>query len=338
MTIRAWSRRRSFRCRRSLGLEGALEEGGGGLVGGEPILVEQEAVEFVGEDEFLDGDVVGAQGFGEDRGLGVGDVGVVVAVDQEDGRTPAVDGGDGGTGAGLGGDGVHLGEGALLPVGGVVFEVPVVNAVEVDAGGEEVGVAREGEGGEIAAVAAAPYADAFGVDAGKGAKIFCGGEDVVVLGATVGAGVLALAEVEAIADAAAVVDGEHDEALGGEVLIHRVGVGVVAHGGVAEEHLAIGTAVEEEDGGARGVRGGWGVGDEELAVEVQAVDGGEEDLPWGDERGGIIGGNGVGAYGGDLAVGGDEGGMDGQVCVGDEGDEGSVRGDLWMSLDAVSTG
>ena len=157
---------------RGLGLEGALEEGGGGLVGGKPVLVEQEAVDFVGEDEFFDGNVTGAQGLGEDGGLGVGDVGVVIAVDEKDGRTPEVDGGDGGAGAGFGGDGVLLGEGTLLPVGGVVFEVPVVDAVEVDAGGEEVRVARQGEGGEIAAVAAAPDADAFGVDAGKERRYF----------------------------------------------------------------------------------------------------------------------------------------------------------------------
>jgi len=235
-------------------------------------------VEFVGEDELLDGNAMGAQGFGEGGGLGVGDVRVVIAVDQEDGRPPVVDGSDGAAGAGFGRDGVHLGEGALFPVGGVVFEVPVVDAVEVDTGGEEVGVAREGEGGEIATVAAAPYADTFGVDAGERAKIVCGGENVVVLGAAVRAGIFALAEVEAVAYAAAVVDGKHDEALGREVLVHGVGVGVVAHGGVAEKHLAIGTAVEEEDGGARGVGGCGSIGDEELAVEVEAVDGGEEDL------------------------------------------------------------
>ncbi len=42
-------------------------------------------MEFVGEDEFLDGDTMGAQGFGEDGCLCVGDFGVVVAVDEEDG-------------------------------------------------------------------------------------------------------------------------------------------------------------------------------------------------------------------------------------------------------------
>ena len=103
----------------------------------------------------------------------------------------------------------------------------------------------------------------------------------------------ALAEVEAIANAAAVVDREHDEALGCEVLVHRIGVGVVVHGGVAEEHLAIGAAVEEEDRGARGVRGCRSAGEEELAVEVQAVDGGEEDLAGRDEGRGVVGGGDV---------------------------------------------
>ncbi len=96
--------------------------------------------------------------------------------------------------------------------------------------------------------------------------------------------------------------------------------------------------MEEKDGGARGVHGGGGVGNEELAVEVQAVDGGEEDLAGSYQGCRIVGGNGVGAHGRDLAVGGDECRMDGQVRVGDEGDEGSVSGDLWMSLDAISTG
>ncbi len=173
---------------------------------------------LVGEDEFVDGDVAGAESFGEDGGLRVGYVGVVVAMDQEDGRAPAIDGGDGRTGAGFGGDGVLLGEGALLragaqlPVGRVVFEIPVVHAVEVDASGEEVGVAGQGEGGEIAAVAAAPDADALGIDTGKRAKVFCGGKDIVIFRAAVRACVLALAEVETIANAATVVDREHDEA------------------------------------------------------------------------------------------------------------------------------
>ena len=70
-----------------------------------------------------------------------------------------------------------------------------MDAVEVDAGGEEIGGAGEGEGGEVAAVTASPDADAGRVDIGEGAEVFGGGEDVIVLLGAVGAGVDALAEV-----------------------------------------------------------------------------------------------------------------------------------------------
>jgi hypothetical protein len=322
----------------ALGLERALKEVGGGGVGGEPVFVEQEAVELVGEDELVDGDVAGAEGLSEDGGLGVGDVGIIVAVDEEDGRAPMVDGGDGRAEPGPGGDGILLGEGALLPVGGVVFEVPVVDTVEVDAGGEEVGVTREAQSGEVATVAATPDADALGIDAGDGAQVVCRGEDIVVLGGAIRAGVLALTEVEAIADAAAVVDGEHDEALRGEVLVHRVGVGVVVHRRIAEEQLAIGSAMEKEDCGPGCVLGGFRVGAEELTVEVQAVDAGEQNLAGSDESLRIVGGRGVGAHGNDASVIVDEGGVHRHVRIGDEGGNGSVGGDLGMRLDAFAMG
>src|SRR5665213_747062 len=229
----------------------SIEEVGGGLVGGEPVLVEQEAVDFVGEDEFFDVDVAGAEGVGEHGGLGVGDFGVVVAVYEEHGRLPLGYIGHWRRSVGNGGDFFLRGEGAAEPVGGgVVFAGPLVDAVEVDAGGEEVGVASEGERGEVAAIASTPYADVGDVDVGAGAEVGDGAENVVVFGCAVRAAVLALAEVQAVADASAVVDAQYDVAAGREVLVHGVGVGVIVHAGVAEEELALGAAVEEEDGGA----------------------------------------------------------------------------------------
>ena len=62
---------------------------------------------------FWETGVAGAEGVGEDGGLGVGDVGVVVAVDEEDGRGPVGDVGERGAGEGLGGDGVIFGR--MLP-------------------------------------------------------------------------------------------------------------------------------------------------------------------------------------------------------------------------------
>ena len=88
------------------------------------------------------------------------------------------------------GDFFLLGERAAEPVGGrVVFAGPLVDAVEVDAGGEDVGVAGEGERGEVAAVASAPDADVGGVDVGARTQVGCSGEDVGIFGCAVGAGV-----------------------------------------------------------------------------------------------------------------------------------------------------
>ena len=44
------------------GLQHAFEEGGGVLVAGEPVAVQDEVVNLVGEDEFVDGDAAGAKG------------------------------------------------------------------------------------------------------------------------------------------------------------------------------------------------------------------------------------------------------------------------------------
>ena len=79
-------------------------------------------------------------------------------------------------------------------------------------------------------------------------------------------------------------------------------------------------------------------GTEELAVEVQAVDGGEEDLAGRNEGCGIVGGGDLGEYRGDSAVVVDEGRMHGHVRVGDERGDGSVGGDLRVSFDAFAVG
>ena len=129
-------------------------------------------MEFVGEDKLLDMNAARAQGVGEHRSLGVGHFGVVVAVDQQDRRLPFGYIRHGGGSMGKGSDFLLLGERAAEPVGGgVVFAGPLVDAVEVDAGGEEVGVAGEGESGEIAAVASAPDAYVGDVDVRPRAEI-----------------------------------------------------------------------------------------------------------------------------------------------------------------------
>jgi hypothetical protein len=67
------------------GMQDTLKEGSGAFIASEPIAVQNEVVNFVGKDELVDGDTVGAEGIGEARCLLIGDVGVVVPVNEEDG-------------------------------------------------------------------------------------------------------------------------------------------------------------------------------------------------------------------------------------------------------------
>ena len=108
------------------------------------------------------------------------------------------------------------------------------------------------------------------------AQISTCSEDVVVLAGSVASVVHGFAEVESIADAAAVVDREYDVAVAGQVLVHRIGVGVVLHGMKAEQHLTARSAVEEDEGGCRLPSWRWRA--EELSVEFEAIGGREEHL------------------------------------------------------------
>src|SRR5579872_7236609 len=68
----------------------AIEEVGAERVGGDPVAPEQEAVDFVGEDVLLEGRALSAKSCGEADGVGELHVAVVVALDQQDGRTPGL--------------------------------------------------------------------------------------------------------------------------------------------------------------------------------------------------------------------------------------------------------
>src|ERR1044072_7485404 len=140
----------------SLLLQLAVKEIGRGVVGREPVAVQEKVMHFVREDELLELDVLLAEPPREVNHLAEGDVAVVVALNQKDGRAPLLDGGDG---RGF--------ERDLLRVAAVVVNPgsagdalrPVVAAVPVNSGGEEVGVARESEGRQVPAVGAAPESD-----------------------------------------------------------------------------------------------------------------------------------------------------------------------------------
>src|SRR5690606_34467023 len=101
---------------------------------------------------------------------------------------------------------------------GVAVRV-IVHAVDVDAGGEDVGVACERHGRQVAAVGAAPYADAARVDLRQRSQVLARGDDVLVLRGALCPCVRWPVEVEAVADAEPVVYGERDEAAAREVLL-----------------------------------------------------------------------------------------------------------------------
>src|SRR5260221_13119314 len=111
-------------------VESAVEEIGGGVIGGKPVFVQKEVVDFVREDKLFDFDVAGAETRDEVDGLREVNVAVIVAVNEEHGRFPSVDGSDG-----------RRVVREFRQFGWNVFAVPVVggpvvDAVHVDARGE----------------------------------------------------------------------------------------------------------------------------------------------------------------------------------------------------------
>src|SRR3984893_5923290 len=216
-----------------------VEEIASGMIAGEPIAMEEKIVDVVGEDQLFDGDTAGAEAGDKVHGLREVNVAVVVAVDEQHGRPPGVHGGDRGRFV------RELGElgGNILSV--PVVRRPIVDAMEVDAGGEDVRVAAQTQGGEITAVAATPEAHPCGIDVRAALQIFSGGNDVLVFSGAAAGAAWGFAEGAAVADSAAVVYREHHVSAAGQVLIHGVGVRVVVHVVPAEEHLTHRSAMHE---------------------------------------------------------------------------------------------
>ena len=70
------------------------EEIGGCVIGLDPAFFGQETVDFVGKDELLKIDALFTQSFDERDSLVEGNVAIVIAVDQQNGRAPGADGGE----------------------------------------------------------------------------------------------------------------------------------------------------------------------------------------------------------------------------------------------------
>src|SRR5713101_1705732 len=99
---------------------------------------------------------------------------------------------------------------------------PVVYAMEVHAGREQIGIAAQAERGQIAAVTPAPQADMFSIAAAL--QIFSGGHNVLILRRAAPGSARRFAERAAIANSAAVIQRKNDVSAAGEILIHGVGI------------------------------------------------------------------------------------------------------------------
>src|SRR6266566_6316860 len=87
----------------------------------------------------------------------------------------------------------------------------------------------------------------MGVDVLSASQIGDGADQVIELAAAAGAEVVGLSVVKAIAGTAAIVDCQHDVALGDEVLIECVYPAIRTVGIEPQQHLSFRAAVEEQN-------------------------------------------------------------------------------------------
>src|SRR5713101_1807693 len=118
-----------------------------------------------------------------------------------------------------------------------------MDAMDVYARREQIGIAPQSERGQVAAVTSAPESDAFAVHVAAGLQIFSSGHDVLVFFGAAARAARGFAKGAAVTDSAAVIQREHHVTAAGEILIHGVGIRVVVHVMPAEEHLAHGAAM-----------------------------------------------------------------------------------------------
>src|SRR6266478_1334687 len=135
---------------------------------------------------------------------------------------------------------------------------------------EQIGITPQSERSQVAAVASAPESDALTVHVAAGLQIFSSRHDVLVLLCAAARAARGFAKRAAVADSAAVIQREDHVTAAGEILIHGVGIRVVVHVMPAEEHLAHGAAMEENQRGVllSRLQSGW---HKKLCVEFESV-------------------------------------------------------------------
>src|SRR5438046_7068163 len=101
--------------------------------------------------------------------------------------------------------------------------------MKIDAGFENVGVARKTHGGQKPAVRSAPETDPLRIDVVERLQKFRTRNHVLVFGGAAPHGVWWLAKGAPVHDAEPIVHREHSVTLARQILIHRVGGVVMLH-------------------------------------------------------------------------------------------------------------
>ena len=156
---------------------------------------------------------------------------------------------------------------------------PVVHAVEIDAGFENVGVARQTHGGQKSAVGSAPETDPLRINVVECLQKFRARDHVLVFGCAAPHRFWRLAKGAPVHDAEPVIHREHGVTFARQILIHRIGVVVILHVMKPEQHLPDRSAVREDESGAAFRFVLWR---EQLAVNFEAVLAFKHHLLWRD--------------------------------------------------------
>src|SRR5262245_15977347 len=102
----------------------------------------------------------------------------------------------------------------------------VMNAVNIDAGREDIRIASQRQCSQSAAERRAPDSNAARIDVGPGLKVFASLKDVAIFRGASRAGIVGKLECLAVSDTETVIDREDNEAAAREILIGSVIIGV----------------------------------------------------------------------------------------------------------------
>src|SRR5215467_6226376 len=155
--------------------------------------MQEKVVDLVGKNQLLDAHSALPQSRNQVHSLGEIHVSVVIAVNEQHRRFPLVHRRNRGGVVG------QLGQFRRNILAIPVVGRPVVHAVKIDSGGENVGVARQAEGGEIAPITAAPQTDPRGVDIRPALQIPSGGHYVLIFAAAAAGAGASFAEGASVA-------------------------------------------------------------------------------------------------------------------------------------------